>query len=70
MVVRLDGSDFLRLLRAQGTSLEVLSGRAWVTEDGRGGDAFLAPGRRYRVRGDGLVLVGAEGGAVELALQP
>lgn len=69
MVVKLNGSDFLRLLGAQGVSLEVLSGRVWVTEDGRAGDAFLAPGRRYRVRGDGLVLIGAESGSVELAVQ-
>jgi hypothetical protein len=69
MVVRLNGSDFLRLLRAQGVWLEVLSGRVWITEDGRGGDAFLGPGRCYQVHGDGLVLVGAEGGVVELAVQ-
>jgi hypothetical protein len=38
----------------------VLHGRVWVTEDGRAADSFLAAGGRYRVRGDGLVLVGAE----------
>lgn len=70
MVVRLNGSDFLRLLGARGVSFRVVCGRVWITEDGRGGDAFLGPGRSYQVRGDGLVLVGAEGGAVELALQP
>lgn len=69
MVVRLERDGLLRLLRAQGVSIEVLSGRIWVTEDGRARDAFLAPGRRYRVCGDGLVLVGAEGASVEIAVQ-
>lgn len=70
MRVKLNASDFLRLLGAQGISLRVVSGRAWVTEDGRRADAFLAPGHSYTVRGEGLVLVTAEGGALELAVQP
>lgn len=32
----------------------------WITEDGRAADSFLGPGRRYRVGGEGLVLVGTE----------
>ena len=30
------------------------------TEDGRAADSFLGPGRRYRVGGEGLVLIGTE----------
>jgi hypothetical protein len=75
MVLALRKNDLLRLRRAAGTSIEVLSGRVWVTEDGRAADYLLGPGRRYRVCGDGLVLVGAEtfaheGDGAEIAMRP
>jgi len=57
MVVQLKRSDFLRLLGTRGTSIEVVSGIAWITEEGRAADTLLRPGHRYRVLGDGLVLV-------------
>ncbi|MNC93510.1 hypothetical protein D3C83_101550 [compost metagenome] len=38
----------------------MLDGRAWITEAGRSGDAFVERGARYEVSGDGVVLVGAE----------
>jgi hypothetical protein len=60
MVLRLDDRDFLRLRGARGTAIEVLDGRVWITEDGRAADSFVGSGGHYRVRGDGLVLVGAE----------
>ena len=60
MVLRLDHKDFLRLRGARGAAIEVLDGRVWITEDGRAADSFVGSGGRYRVRGDGLVLVGAE----------
>jgi hypothetical protein len=60
MILKLRRSDYLRLRGARGIAIEVLDGRVWITEDGRAGDSFLGPGRRYRVGGDGLVLVGAE----------
>jgi hypothetical protein len=60
MVLTLRRNDLLRLRKAAGSLIEVLSGRVWVTESGRAGDGVLGPGTRYRVAGDGLVLVGAE----------
>jgi hypothetical protein len=63
MVFELGFRDFLHLRSAQGAAIEVLDGRVWITENGAGDDAFLAAGRCYRVRGRGLVVVGAEGGA-------
>jgi hypothetical protein len=60
MVLRLKENDFLRLRGARGVAIEVVGGRVWITEDGRETDSFLTPGGRYRVRGDGLVLVGTE----------
>ena len=75
MILRLRVNDFLRLRRARGVAIEVLTGRVWITEHGRAADSFLGPGRRYRVSGEGLVLVGtetfAEGGeGAEIALKP
>lgn len=70
MVLRLEAKDTLRLHRVRGTAIEVLAGLVWITEDGRGGDAFLGPGRRYRVWGDGLVLVSAENPFNEVSIQP
>jgi len=60
MLLRLKDKDFLRLRGARGVAIEVVGGRVWITEDGRVGDSFLDAGGRYRVKGDGLVLVGAE----------
>jgi uncharacterized protein YjiS (DUF1127 family) len=60
MVLQLSFNDFLQLRGAKGAAIEVLDGRVWITEDGRGGDLFLDSGRSYRVAGGGLVVVGAE----------
>ena len=70
MVLRLKCRDYLRLKGARGTAIEVLTGRVWVTEDGRGGDTFLVPGRCYRVWSDGLVLVSGENAFSEVSIQP
>jgi hypothetical protein len=75
MILRLKRNDFLRLRSARGAAIEVLSGRVWVTEDGATGDHFLSPGHRYRVGGDGLVIVGTEsyagdGPGAEIAVRP
>jgi hypothetical protein len=68
MVLRLNNSDFLRLLGARGVAIEVVNGRVWITEDGREEDSFLASGGRYQVGGDGLVLVEAEADDTNLRL--
>jgi hypothetical protein len=75
MILRLNCNDFLRLRGARGVAIEVLAGRVWITEDGRAADSFLGPGRRYRVGGEGLVLIGTEtfagdGEGAEIALSP
>lgn len=60
MVLQLSFSEFLRLRRAKGADIQVLEGEVWITEDGRRDDRFIHAGRSYRVRGPGLVVVGAE----------
>jgi len=61
MVLQLAFNDLLRLSGARGAAIEVLEGLVWITENGAARDQFLGAGRSYRVRGAGLVVVGAEG---------
>ncbi len=71
MILNLAANDFLRLTKARGTTVEVLDGRVWITEAGRARDAFVSPGMRYNVSGDGLVVVGQEDGtAARIAVRP
>jgi len=70
MVLRLKDRDFLKLRGARGTSIEVVGGRVWITEDGRPADRFLAAGGCYRVSGVGLVLVGAENDETTVRVLP
>jgi Protein of unknown function (DUF2917) len=70
MVLRLENRDFLRLRGARGVAIEVMAGRVWITEDGLRDDSFLRAGGRYRVGGDGLVLVEAEADATDVRLLP
>jgi uncharacterized protein YjiS (DUF1127 family) len=60
MILNLDPNGTLRMAGARGTTVRVLDGRVWITEAGHQADAFLAGGARYRVAGDGVVLIGAE----------
>jgi len=60
MIVNLSSRKILRLKKARGSTIEALDGTLWVTEAGFAEDACVAPGTRYSVRGDGLVLVGAD----------
>jgi hypothetical protein len=60
MILKLNRNDFLRLRRARGIAIQVLSGQVWITEDGSTDDRFLGAGSSYRVASEGLVLVGTE----------
>ena len=73
MNLGLNPRSLVGLVGAAGSLIEVRSGRVWVTEPGLAGDRLLEPGRRYRVAGDGLVLVGtdlADGARAEIVLRP
>lgn len=60
MIVRLKRGDLLRLHRSRGATIDVLSGRVWVSEEGCLADSVVGAGERYRVERSGLVLVGTE----------
>lgn len=70
MVLQLKDKDFLRLRSACGVAIEVLGGRVWITEDGHPADHFLGVGGRYRIDGDGLVLVEAEADETAVRVLP
>jgi hypothetical protein len=69
MRLQLRGKELLRLVQGRGTTLHVVRGRIWITEEGRADDCFLGQGERYRIAGDGLVLLGAEATAGEPAAE-
>lgn len=72
MILSVDRNKILRVTASRDATLEVLSGEVWVTEAGFDQDACVARGGRYRIRGDGLVLVGtdARGEGARVALRP
>jgi hypothetical protein len=70
MMVKLKHRDFLRLCAARGVAIEVVDGRVWITEDGRGEDSFVSGGGSYRVAGDGLVLIEAEANETAVRVSP
>lgn len=70
MILNLAENDFLRLTRARGTTVEVLDGRVWITEAGRERDAFVSPGMRYNVAGDGLVVANPDSASARIAVRP
>ncbi|HEU4352936.1 MAG TPA: DUF2917 domain-containing protein [Burkholderiales bacterium] len=70
MVLQLKDKDFVRLRGARGRAIEVLGGRVWITEDGHPVDRFLGIGARYRIDGDGLVLVEAEADETAIRVLP
>lgn len=74
MILTLSAHEFLRLSRARGTTVEVLDGRVWITEAGSERDAFVSPGKRYSISGNGLVVVGMDAGpgseVSRIALRP
>lgn len=48
-----------KLQRAKGATLWVIGGAVWLTEQGDRRDHLLLPTQIYRVRGHGMVLIGA-----------
>lgn len=54
---RLEPGMFLRLERAAGAQIRLLSGQVWITESGRPDDVFLSQGQSYDIVGSGRVVV-------------
>lgn len=60
MIASLSPNNILRLRNARDATIEALQGAVWVTEASCPGDACITAGGRYRIRSDGLVLVGTD----------
>lgn len=63
MISSLNPNDILRIRNARDATIEALQGAVWVTETSCPGDACISAGGRYRIRSNGLVLVGTDGDA-------
>jgi hypothetical protein len=62
-VLPMPSGSAIRLNNAKDTTLKVQDGLLWVTEEGVDEDQFLHRGDCYSVRGNGLVIIGAESDA-------
>ncbi len=51
----------LNLTDAGGTTVRVLRGRVWITQEGLPDDLFLDAGQRYTFERDGRAILSAEG---------
>jgi len=58
--LQLAAGELLRWQPAAPIELQVLSGRAWVTQSGDEDDHFVAPGGTLRLRAAALALIEAE----------
>ena len=58
-VISLEPGRPLAIGRAKGVLVECVTGSLWLTVAGFSGDVFLAPGQRWQVPTDGLVVIEA-----------
>jgi ferric-dicitrate binding protein FerR (iron transport regulator) len=49
----------IRVRDGAGSTLQVLQGSVWVTEEGSPRDVVLQPGQRFRLAGSGLAIIEA-----------
>jgi hypothetical protein len=67
MPIGLQSRTPLEVKEANGTTLRVLRGRLWITQEGSVDDVFLDAGSRHTFRSDGKVLISAEGSPADTA---
>jgi ferric-dicitrate binding protein FerR (iron transport regulator) len=61
MPINLSAETPINLEEPDGTTLRVLRGRVWVTQEGSVDDVFLDAGSGYTFRADGKVIISVEG---------
>lgn len=61
--IDLPGGSLLPRRATPGETVRILRGRVWLTEEGSGGDVFLASGEHARLSGTGLAVIEALGHA-------
>jgi hypothetical protein len=65
--VRLSANQTLKLRDSAGSTVCVMEGSVWITEENQARDIVLAPGSCYRLRQGGLALVNPLGGAAAVS---
>jgi hypothetical protein len=65
--VRLSANQTLRLRDSAGSTVCVMEGSVWITEENQARDIVLAPGSCYRLQQGGLALVNPLGGAAAVS---
>ena len=63
MPIRLTSKAPLNIVGGHGSSVRVLRGRIWITQEGSIDDVFLNAGQSHTLEADGKVIISAEGPA-------
>ena len=65
--VRLNGNQTLRLRDSAGSTVCVVEGSVWITEENQARDIVLSPGSCYRLQKSGLAIVNPLGGGAAVS---
>lgn len=68
--IELSNSDLISLPDAEGSTVAVLWGSVWITQDGIRRDYELNAGESFTIRGDGKILISAFENSALTILQP
>ena len=65
--VRLSANQTLKLRDSAGSTVCVMEGSVWITEENQARDIVLSPGSCYRLQQGGLAIVNSIGGAAAVS---
>ena len=65
--VRLGPNQTLRVVDGAGSTVSVIEGSVWITEENQPNDIVLTPGGSYRLRQPGVALVNSLGGTAAVS---
>ena len=68
--IQLTRGNLISLPNAEGSTVAVLWGSVWLTQDGHSRDYELNAGESFTIRGDGLIVISAFENAALTILQP
>ena len=66
--VRLGPNQTLKVVDGAGSTVSVIEGSVWITEENQPNDIVLTPGASYRLRKRGVALVNSLGGSAAVSL--
>jgi hypothetical protein len=65
--VKLGPNQTLKVVDGAGSTVTVVEGSVWITEENRANDIVLSPGGKYTLRERGIALVNSLGGAAAVS---